>query len=444
MMIDKNTYLSTFIKEIPKRRYRNLAWGIFFASIVIFLFLPWKQTIRSSGEMTTLLPEQRPQEIESVIAGRIEKWQVKEGDFVNKGDTILVLSEVKNDYFDPKTIELTRSQITSKESAINSNRDKIIAQDQQINALLQNMELSLDKGLNKIQQNISKLKSDSADLKAIKADMQISKNQLDRNEELYKEGLKSLTDVEAKRLKYQESQAKLQNVLNKILITQSELKNAIIELNSIKADYSDKISKARGERNSTESYVFNAEAELAKINNYVNNLEIRSGFYTIKAPQTGYITKIQQAGIGEIIKEGESVCSIVPLNRDLCAQLYASAIDVPYLKNGSEVRLQFEGYPVLQLSGSKAFAIGTFAGKVYFVEKAANKTGKFRYLVTPKKGSKEWPKSLSLGSGVQSWTMLQSVPIWFELWRQLNSFPPNLTEGELNKLNKKDEGKKND
>ncbi|MEZ4980233.1 MAG: biotin/lipoyl-binding protein [Saprospiraceae bacterium] len=53
-------------------------------------------------------PEHRPQTIHSTIAGRIEKWYVQEGQLIKKGDTIVHLSEIKTEYFDPMLVERTR------------------------------------------------------------------------------------------------------------------------------------------------------------------------------------------------------------------------------------------------------------------------------------------------------------------------------------------------
>jgi len=75
---------------------------------IVLLFMPWTQNISGSGAVTTLKPDQRPQTIHSAIAGRIEKWYVKEGDYVQKGDTILFISEVKEDYLDPNLMENTK------------------------------------------------------------------------------------------------------------------------------------------------------------------------------------------------------------------------------------------------------------------------------------------------------------------------------------------------
>jgi len=92
-------------------------------SILLFaviLFIPWTQNIRAKGYVTTLTPGQRPQTIQSVIPGRIEKWFVTEGDYVAKGDTILFISEIKGEYFDPNLVERTDTQIKAKELSVKS------------------------------------------------------------------------------------------------------------------------------------------------------------------------------------------------------------------------------------------------------------------------------------------------------------------------------------
>ena len=116
-------------KVFHKRHYKHFnRFLLSFAIIgIVVLFLPWTQNISGEGYLTTLDPDQRPQTIQSPIPGRIEKWYVREGDYVKKGDTILFMSEVKNEYFDPKLIERTGQQIQAKNMAVSSYQEKMRA-----------------------------------------------------------------------------------------------------------------------------------------------------------------------------------------------------------------------------------------------------------------------------------------------------------------------------
>lgn len=90
-------------------RVRFWIYALVIAS-VIFLFLPWTQTIRAKGSVIALRQEQRPQEVNTIIGGRIAKWHIKEGDFVKAGDTLVQLTEIKDGYLDPQLLDRTRNR----------------------------------------------------------------------------------------------------------------------------------------------------------------------------------------------------------------------------------------------------------------------------------------------------------------------------------------------
>jgi multidrug efflux pump subunit AcrA (membrane-fusion protein) len=204
---------------INRPHYKILNRIIFGVSILVLiaLFLPWTQNISGTGSVTTLKPGQRPQSIQSVISGRLEKWYVKEGDFVNKGDTILFISEVKEDYMDPNLVQNTKNQVNAKKLSYESYGSKVVSLSEQIKAITAEKKLKKEQANNKIKQAIFKIKSDSMDLEAIKTQLRIAKTQYNRAIQLNKDGLKPLTDVEEKRMKLQEAEAKIITQENKLL-----------------------------------------------------------------------------------------------------------------------------------------------------------------------------------------------------------------------------------
>ncbi|QHT69435.1 HlyD family efflux transporter periplasmic adaptor subunit [Rhodocytophaga rosea] len=390
--------------------------------IILGTFLPWTQNIRSHGKLTTLNPADRPQTVHSTIAGRIEKWHVQEGQSVKKGDTIITLSEVKDKFFDPEFLVRIDEQIDAKEGTLKSTRQKAEALQKQIAALQSGLKFSLDKARNKVKQTALKVQSDSIDFVAAKTDFDIAKVQLERQEKLYKQGLKSLTEYETRRLKFQEVTAKLLSSENKYYTTKNELVNSRIELNSLEAEYLDKISKAESDLSSTLGYLYDTEGEISKMNNEYANMQIRSSFYGITAPQDGYVVKALVSGIGETVKEGQAVASVMPADPELAVELYVKPVDIPLLTKGRKVRLQFDGWPALVFSGWPNTSFGTFGGKVAVIDNIDSQ-GKYRILVVPDPEEDPWPKPVRVGSGVYGWAMLNDVPIWYEIWRQLNGFP---------------------
>jgi len=406
-------------------KYFNRFLKFFAIFGVIVLFLPWTQTISGTGAVTTLSPEQRPQTIQSVIPGKIEKWYVNEGDFVNKGDTILYITEVKNEYFDPALIERTGDQVRSKSNSLNSYDQKLSALNTQLEALREERELKLEQARNKLIQARLKSQSDSIDFEAAKTNLNIAETQFNRTELLQQEGLKAMTDVEEKKLKLQENQAKLISQENKLMASQNNIINAKIEINRTRAEYSDKISKSISDRSSAESGRFNAEAEVSKLQNAYTNYEMRKDLYYVKAPQDGFINKAIKAGIGETFKEGEKLVNIMPSNYDLAVETYVKPIDLPLLHTGEKVRVRFDGWPAIVFSGWPNVSYGTYGAKVVAIENFSSSNGKYRVLLAPDEEDYPWPSALRVGSGANTLALLEDVPIWYEIWRHLNGFPPN-------------------
>jgi multidrug resistance efflux pump len=415
-------------KLLRKSKIRRLSLYLISGMLIgllIFLFLPWTQNINSKGYVTTRLPEQRPQAIQSIISGRLEKWYVREGDFVNAGDTIVFISEVKSEYFDPDIIERTAEQMDAKSQSVESYDDKVSALKNQYAALQQSMRLKKEQTQNKLQQTRNKITMDSIDLKAYKTNLEIAENQFSRTKELYDKGLKTLTELQDKDLKVQQTAAKVTVQENKLLNQRNELTNLFIELNAIERNYYDKLAKSQSDQQSALSAKFQSVAETSKLKNKLSSLNQRQKFYQITAPQSGYITKTLKKGIGEIIKEGSDVATIMPESYDLAVESYVKPQDLPLLQIGTRTRLRFDGWPAIVISGWPEASTGVFTGKILAIDQNISENGRYRILIEPEESEKIWPDKLRVGTGTNSFMMLQNVPIWYELWRQLNGFPPD-------------------
>jgi multidrug resistance efflux pump len=427
--IDMSQFKSAKIFEDNKgyRMVKKTIW-ILGLLLLVFLFLPWTQNVSGAGSVTTLKPNQRPQTVQSAIAGRIEKWYVNEGDYVKKGDTILFISEIKEDYLDPNLVENTGRQVDAKVSSASSYASKVKALENQIGAIDNERVLKFKQAQNKLIQAKLKVQSDSIDLEAVKTQLKIAKTQYNRSINLNKEGLKPLTDVEEKRVKLQDTEAKIITQENKYIAAQNEVLNAKMELNRILAEYSEKVAKAQSDKQTALSSQFDTEAQVNKLKNQYQNYQIRNGMYYIVAPQNGYVNRALQSGIGETIKEGTSIVSIMPANFDIAVETYISPVDFPLIHKGEKVRVWFDGWPSIVFSGWPGASFGTFGGVIVAKENFISENGKYRVLIAPDKNDKVWPKQLSIGAGTQTIALLDNVPIWFEIWRTLNGFPPNFYE----------------
>jgi len=397
---------------------------------ILVLFLPWTQNITANGSVTTLRPDQRPQTIQSPIPGKIEKWYVQEGDFVKKGDTILEISEIKSDYFDPNLVNRTSDQIKAKAFSAESYEEKVKALDRQISALETERSLKLQQTQNKLVQSRLKVKSDSIDLQAAQTQIEIAERQYQRVLSLQSDGLKAVKDVEEKRLKLQEAQAKLISQENKYLASKNEVLNAEMEISTVQTSYNDKIAKAQSDKFTAQSSQFDTKAQVSKLENEYSNYEIRNRLRYVTASQDGYINKVLRGGIGVTFKEGESLVGIMPSQIDLAVETYVNPIDLPLIHIGEKVRIQFDGWPAIVFSGWPNVSYGTYGGEVVAIENFISSNGKYRVLLAPDKTDNEWPKAIRVGSGAYTMALLKDVPIWFELWRKINGFPPNFYQPE--------------
>ena len=398
--------------------------GILIFSLII-LFLPWTQNIKAKGIITSLSQEQRPQKVNSPIPGKIAKWYVKEGDFVKKGDTLLKLSEIKEDYLDPNLVGRTQQQVEAKKGTVIYYQGKIATAGTQITALNNAKKLKIEQLNNKLRQLDNKLTGERAELAAATNDLNLAKDQYERQQKMFNEGLVSQTQLQQRNMYYQNALAKKITVENKLAQTQQEVTNVKIEQNSVEQEYTEKISKVEGDKYQSLSQVAAGQGDVAKLENQVTNYSIRNGMYVILAPQDGQITQAAKAGLGEILKDGESIMTIVPSRVDYAVEMFVRPVDLPLISKGQKVRFMFDGFPAIIFSGWPNNSYGTFGGKIVAYENSISPNGLFRVLVAEDGSDKRWPEQIKIGSGAQGIALLKDVPIWYELWRNINGFPPD-------------------
>lgn len=413
-------------------------WFLFISlGMVMVFFLPWTQNIKVKGNVTSLYQEQRPQQLNSPIPGKIIKWHVKNGDFVKKGDTLLQLSEVKEDYMDPLLVERTEQQVDAKKGERKYYEAKVGATNSQMEALNSSRDLKLNQLKNKIGQLQNQLAAEEAELVAAANELKLVEDQYGRQKKMYEEGLVSLTQFQQRNITYQNAMAKKTSAFNKVAQTRQEILNANIEQNAIIQEFTEKFSKVEGDRFQSMGEMYGSDGEIAKLENQVANYRVRQGLYYVLASQDGQVVQLNRAGIGEIIKDGEAIGTVVPTTIDYAVEIYIKPVDLPLVKKGQRVMCVFDGFPAIVFSGWPNSSYGTFAGKIIAVENNINANGMFKALVVEDKTQKRWPPMIKMGTGAQGIAILNDVPVWYELWRNINGFPPDYYEIEKPSSNEK-------
>ena len=392
------------------------------------LFMPWTQSIDGKGKVSSLDPSMLPQTVNTRIAGRIEKWFIQEGQVVTKNDTIAFISEVKDEYMDPRLLDRSAEQIDAKESSILSYEQKVNAINKQIDALNSGLGLKLDQARNKINQVKAKLSADSMDFIASSNNFELVQEQYVRYEELQGKGVISKTDLENRNMKVQEALAKKTAAANKIIATRNELSNSELELSTIEQEYSEKLMKAESDKFSTMTMLFEGEGALSKMQNQLTNYRMRRSSAYVLAPQDGFITKTNFQGVGEIVKEGDPLCTIVPKDGKQSIEFYVRPMDLPLIQIGSKVQVVFDGWPAFAFSGWPGISYGTYEAEIVSFDKTLSENGQFRVLARASKDP--WPSAIQIGSGVKVFALLKDVPVFYEIWRNINGFPPEFYASE--------------
>ena len=417
-----------------RRSYRVVSmWlGGIVCSLLIMLWLPWQQTVRGTGTIIAFSPEDRAQTLPSRIDGRIEQFLVAEGAFVKAGTPVVQISEVKDEYLDPQLLLRTQEERVAKLKSIGEKTEKAAA--------LERLKQTLDSALIvKRQQASTYITQSRALLEQAVLEDSLARDQLARRQQLYDSplGLVSLNDLQSARLRAQMATAKRAEKAG-------DLRNAELALAMVGTEYSEKIEKTRSDRFTVLAEMADGAAEVAKLQNKVATLTARQQAHTITAPLDGYVVRAVRSGIGEMVKAGEPIVTVQPASGKRAVELFVRAMDVPLLRIGGPVRVQFDGWPALQFSGWPIVSVGTFGGHIAVIDQNVSPDGRFRVLVTPDSADEAWPAELRLGSGAYGWAALRNVRVWFELWRQLNGFPPAIpaVDATANKVQSGAAGKK--
>lgn len=302
--------------------------------VAFLVYVPWVQTTSGRGVVTTLSPNERKQDINALVPGRIEEWYVRDGSSVKKGDPIVRIADI-----DPNLI-----------ARLQAERSQIDLQ-----------------------------------LQAAKSALATAEIDVRRSRELFEAGLAARRD-------YELAQIKVADLKGKVAAAEADLNRADVNIS-------------------------------------------RQSVQIVRAPRDGFIQSLNAGDAATFIKAGDVLATFVPDGAQRVIEIFIDGRDVALVRPGDQARIQFEGWPAVQFSGWPSVAVGTFGGRVIAVDRSAQIDGRFRVLIAEEKfDGYGWPEEryVRFGAAVQAFILLETVPVGYEIWRQLNNFPPQLPDAETN------------
>lgn len=404
---------------LPAQSLAYILTVIFFLSVLILLYVPWQQTTMGFGRVVAYAPLDRQQVIESPISGRVLKWHVHEGTRVRKGDPIIDISD--NDPNFINRIREERNALLQRLEAARSREDNIRSR---ILSLRSSMGNAVSAAESRRMMAKDRVRASEQAVDAARAALKTANLNLDRQKQLLEKGLTSKRALELAELDHTNAETGLDRAKAAYDAAVKEERALNSDTGKVQQDSEASINDAKASLASAQSEVARVLEDLPKLEARLSRQETQEIF----APRDGIIMRILVNPDTQQVKEGDGVAILVPDAEDKAVELFISGNDIPLVGEGRKVRLQFQGYPVLQISGWPETAVGTFGGVVKLVDITDNGSGNFRVLVIPDRDDRQWPSSRYLRQGVRAkgWIFLNRVSVGYELWRRFNDFPPNL------------------
>jgi len=391
--------------------------------VVLLIVTPWQQNIPGAGRVIALKPEERPQNIEAAIDGRIVAWHVQEGQIVKRGDPIVDLTDN-----DPAILDRLQQERDQTDLTIDQAMLRVKSLEDRLLGLLDAQRTGVEAAELRVTMAIQRVAAAEQALAAARAARVTAQLNLERQTALSGKGLTSTRNVELAVLEATQRDAEVDRAVATLSAAGSERASLDAERRRTDADGRTRIDEARAALASALSDVAKARSELVRVDVRV----ARQQTQRVLAPIDGTVLRVVARQSGELLKAGAPLAVLVPTSTKKVVELWVNGNDMPMLQQGRTVRLQFEGWPALQFTGWPSIAVGTFGGRVMMIDSTDNGKGKFRVLVEPDEKDDAWPSDHYLRQGVRAngWVLLNTVPIGWEIWRQFNGFPPIIAPDE--------------
>jgi multidrug resistance efflux pump len=396
---------------------RMVARYLAVAAVIIMLgvwFLPWQQFVGGTGKVIAFDPLDRRINVEAPVSGNVRKLHVVEGQSVKKG---AVIAEIEDN--DPNLLVNLRAQndaLMVRKAAASQRVDDFESQ-------IRQQEQAKGQAIDAAAQRVA----------AEKITAEIAVLNLNRIADLQKSGLVSTREFEVARQLQESSDANWK-------AAEANLKRTV-------NDFDSTIAGTRAQKGTAQAEVGAAERDIKSLDIQISQ-NMRQ---VVESPRDGIVLSVQ-ATDGTYLRPGSLICVIIPETDSRFVEMFLDGNDMPLITPrttnaqgivvpGSDVRIQFEGWPAIQFIGWPSVAVGTFGAEVVFIDPADDGKGKFRVVVAPKPDrftrngqtkEERWPSNRFLRQGVRAngWVLLNRVPLWMEIWRQINGFPPVISNAE--------------
>ncbi|MGF1464701.1 MAG: HlyD family secretion protein [Sandaracinaceae bacterium] len=404
---------------VPAQRIAYALTAAFVVLVILALVAPWQQSVSGTGRVIAYAPLERRQNIEAPVSGRVVEWYVQEGSIVEEGDPIVRISDN-----DPQLMERLRIEREAVAERLRNYEQRAAAQRARLEAVRRSQASSVRSFEAKLRASRQGVTAADQALEAAAAALDTAILNLARQRALNEQGLASRREFELAQLAEARARTSRDAARARAQAARDGLASDQAELARAEADRDSSIEGARASLESAQSDVASSRATLARLDVRISRQEAQM----VTAPRAGTVYRLTANQGGEQVSGGDTLAILVPTTVDRAVEIWVDGNDAALISPGRPVRLQFEGWPAVQFAGWPSVAVGTFGGRVAFVDATDDGRGDFRVVAVPDSDEDPWPSARFLRQGVRAngWVLLNRVSLGFELWRQLNGFPPVL------------------
>ena len=383
-----------------------------------------------TGQMSAYTPHERPQDVEAQITGRIKKWHALEGAQVQKSDLILELEDTDPNFLSPdllafldqrkEALEKTKSAALARVDQL----DKRIAEMRNlVKAAVPSAEARVVEAGNKVRQAHQQV--ETAKIAAITAVLN-----LERHKQLLKRGLVSQRELELAVQTDTASQADLEGAQANLQAAEEAMRSLGFGRDQVNAEMLQRLLDAEATRDASVAEAAKVADQLADVSLRRSNAEQRRQAGRILAPIDGTVVKMAKVGAGETVRQGDTLVRLSPTSTDKAIEMTADGLDAPLLNVGRKVKILFYGIPAIPLPAWPELMAGTYSGVIKVIDQVDDGKGNYRFWVVPDLDDRSWPEQSHVRQGTKAmgWVILNRVPLWYELWRRFNLFPPDYEE----------------
>jgi len=416
-----NSYKYTVLDKIVFHKYIEKFWyiSLFILMVTVsFLFLPWEQTVKGQGVISAYDPTQRPYAISATINGFIDEFHVEENQFVKKGELLFTMIDLDRNY----SSRLKQIENKYQEQLENTYKQVLLSQEKKQN-LSEYLDIGLKVYVQKLEQTKDKIKSLHLKKITLEKSYEIETLNFKRIASLYKDGIESKRKYDSVENVYIKAQTQLRKIVIDIEVENKNISIINKEKEQFHKDTQNKIKSIEDSILSSHNKITSIEQDLQRQSMNISRYDTSK----VYAQKNGHVVRLYESDKNKLLKKGDEVAYFAPEVEQKTLLLKVSDFNMPLMKEGLPVRLMFYGWPAMQISGWPKITHGTFAGVIKKLDSISYDKGYF-YAYVVEDPNEPWPKGdvLKIGTQTTAWIRLETVPIWYQIWRTVNGLPPRM------------------